>query len=57
METKILNCEKELENSIALAVEFLKHGIPIAFPTETVYGLGAPIFNENGSVGSLQNQR
>jgi L-threonylcarbamoyladenylate synthase len=48
METKILNCEKYLENSIALAVEYLKHGIPIAFPTETVYGVGSPIFNENG---------
>ena len=26
------------------AIIFLKQGIPIVFPTETVYGLGAPIF-------------
>lgn len=25
------------------AIDFLKRGIPIAFPTETVYGLGAPV--------------
>jgi L-threonylcarbamoyladenylate synthase len=28
------------------AVVLLKKGEPIAFPTETVYGLGAPLFNE-----------
>jgi L-threonylcarbamoyladenylate synthase len=31
---------------IALAAELLKKGEIVAFPTETVYGLGAPIFNE-----------
>ncbi|HEY2810357.1 MAG TPA: L-threonylcarbamoyladenylate synthase [Rhabdochlamydiaceae bacterium] len=30
---------------IARAAEFLRKGQVIAFPTETVYGLGAPIFN------------
>lgn len=29
-----------------LAVQALKSGQPIAFPTETVYGLGAPVFEE-----------
>lgn len=28
------------------AVELLKQGEPIAFPTETVYGLGAPLYDE-----------
>lgn len=27
------------------ALSFLKNGEPVAFPTETVYGLGAPVFN------------
>ena len=29
-----------------LAIECLQSGGPIVFPTETVYGLGAPVFNE-----------
>ncbi len=32
---------------LSLAVASLKRGEPIIFPTETVYGLGAPIFNED----------
>ncbi|MEO6655761.1 MAG: Sua5/YciO/YrdC/YwlC family protein, partial [Pyrinomonadaceae bacterium] len=28
------------------AAEFIKHGGIVAFPTETVYGLGANIFDE-----------
>jgi len=32
-------------DQIALAAEILKRGELVAFPTETVYGLGAPIFN------------
>lgn len=32
-------------DQIALAEEFLRKGELVAFPTETVYGLGAPIFN------------
>lgn len=31
---------------LSLAIDCLKRGEPVAFPTETVYGLGAPIFNE-----------
>ncbi len=33
--------------SIGQAVELLKQGEIVAFPTETVYGLGAPVFNES----------
>ncbi len=32
-------------DQISLAAEFLLEGELVAFPTETVYGLGAPIFN------------
>ncbi|MBS0629082.1 MAG: threonylcarbamoyl-AMP synthase [Verrucomicrobia bacterium] len=39
MKTKILN-----EKGIVLAADLLKSGEVVAFPTETVYGLGAPIF-------------
>lgn len=31
---------------LSLAIAYLKNGEPVVFPTETVYGLGAPIFNE-----------
>lgn len=40
MKTRIVPPEE-----LALGVSFLKEGIPIAFPTETVYGLGAPVFD------------
>lgn len=40
METKVVQ-----EEGIAAAVECLKKGEPVVFPTETVYGLGAPIFD------------
>ncbi len=30
---------------ISLAAQMLKEGIPVAFPTETVYGLGARVFD------------
>jgi L-threonylcarbamoyladenylate synthase len=32
-------------DQISLAAEYLQKGELVAFPTETVYGLGAPIFN------------
>lgn len=32
-------------DKLSLAVEFLNSGFPVAFPTETVFGLGADIFN------------
>lgn len=33
-------------DQLEIATELLKQGELVAFPTETVYGLGAPIFNE-----------
>jgi L-threonylcarbamoyladenylate synthase len=42
-----ISCVKtQILKEIFLAVDSLKRGIPIAFPTETVYGLGAPLFQE-----------
>jgi L-threonylcarbamoyladenylate synthase len=41
METQLLG-----PKDIAKAALLLKEGYLVAFPTETVYGLGAPIFNE-----------
>ena len=35
-----------LTTSPAEAAEFIKHGGTVAFPTETVYGLGANVFDE-----------
>lgn len=43
MKTKILSTNK---NDIALAGEIIKNGGLVAFPTETVYGLGANAFND-----------
>ncbi len=40
MKTQIVSPE-----DLSQAVSFLKKGCPIAFPTETVYGLGAPVFD------------
>lgn len=37
-----------MKNSILLAASLLKNGHVVAFPTETVYGLGASIFHEKG---------
>jgi len=35
----------EINNAIAQAADFIKKGSLVAFPTETVYGLGADAFN------------
>ncbi|MBS0626412.1 MAG: threonylcarbamoyl-AMP synthase [Verrucomicrobia bacterium] len=37
---------KVVEEDFYKAIALLKAGEPVAFPTETVYGLGAPVFNE-----------
>lgn len=37
--------QKFLPSEISKAAELLKKGTPVAFPTETVYGLGAPVFD------------
>ncbi len=47
MFTKILDAINYQENSINEAIDWLKYGEPIAFPTETVYGLGAGLFDYN----------
>ena len=44
MNTQILGTDK---NSIEKAAEIIKNGGIVAFPTETVYGLGADVYNEN----------
>jgi L-threonylcarbamoyladenylate synthase len=44
METIIL--PTDLDNSIPRALEILKHGGLVAFPTDTVYGVGALAFDE-----------
>ncbi|MGC9123150.1 MAG: L-threonylcarbamoyladenylate synthase [Thermoplasmata archaeon] len=49
METKILNIDPnniDIEK-ILIASDVIKKGGLVAFPTETVYGLGADAFNEN----------
>jgi L-threonylcarbamoyladenylate synthase len=38
--------ETKIGLDIDLAVLLLKRGEPVVFPTETVYGLGAPVFDE-----------
>ena len=48
MDTKILSTSKE---DIALAGDILKNGGLVAFPTETVYGLGANALDENAVKG------
>lgn len=46
MDTKILTTEK---NDLAEAAEIIKNGGLVAFPTETVYGLGADALNEQAA--------
>jgi L-threonylcarbamoyladenylate synthase len=38
---------KKIQESILNAAKIVKNGGVVAFPTETVYGIGAEIFNEN----------
>lgn len=47
MITNILDALLDKESAVNKAVESLKEGLPVAFPTETVYGLGAGIFDLN----------
>ncbi len=46
METKLLTAS---DTDIALAGEIIKNGGLVAFPTETVYGLGASAFNPDAA--------
>ena len=47
MVTEILDAVHNKSESIRIALEWLRAGMPVAFPTETVYGLGAGIFDLN----------
>ena len=51
MKTEIVKIDEELidQKAIARAGEILKRGGLVAFPTETVYGLGGDALNENSS--------
>lgn len=50
---KIIKCDyshgfdKQCDEAVALAVEDIANGKLIVYPTETVYGIGADIYNEN----------
>ncbi len=46
METVILDVRKSGEEAIEQAAQLLRRGEIVAFPTETVYGLGAVVWNE-----------
>ncbi len=43
-----MSAPEEAERGLRLAAELFKHGEVVAFPTETVYGLGASIESEEG---------
>ena len=47
-------CAKADEASIRQAGQILKRGGLVAFPTETVYGLGADALNEDAARRSTQ---
>jgi L-threonylcarbamoyladenylate synthase len=49
---KLLDVNTELTDSPEAAARFIKNGGIVAFPTETVYGLGADVFNET-AVGMI----
>ena len=48
MNTKIINLSSEelIQKSLKIAAELIKEGEIIAFPTDTIYGLGCSVFNE-----------
>ena len=50
MDTNIIKIDSKNidKSSIEIAAEVIKNGGLVAFPTETVYGLGANTFNEDG---------
>jgi L-threonylcarbamoyladenylate synthase len=53
MQTHILPTqESDLESSCRIAADYLKEGELVAFPTETVYGLGALLF-ESGALTKI----
>lgn len=46
METSIYNVTNENELNLSRPIQLLREGNAIIFPTETVYGLGADIYND-----------
>ncbi len=48
--TELLDALRD-EHAVQRAAELLRRGEPVAFPTETVYGLGACVFNEGAVRG------
>jgi len=46
MITEVIDLKKEYERAIRTAAELIRNGGIVAFPTETVYGLGADAMNE-----------
>ena len=59
METKIRKIDKNKidEKIIEEAAEILREGGLVAFPTETVYGLGADALQEEGCKKNLCGKR
>ena len=49
MQTRVIKVKdaRSTQTAIAEAAKLLRHGDIVAFPTETVYGLGADAFSEN----------
>ncbi|GAB1371219.1 hypothetical protein MASR1M45_12810 [Candidatus Kapaibacterium sp.] len=45
MNTEILDAINFEDSSIKQALDWLRNGYPVAFPTETVYGIGAGIYD------------
>ena len=45
--TEVIELTKEPERGLKTAAHIIRSGGVVAFPTETVYGLGADAFNEN----------
>ncbi|MDX9790142.1 MAG: L-threonylcarbamoyladenylate synthase [Candidatus Kapabacteria bacterium] len=48
MKTEIIKVSDDDMNWANRGVEYLKSGLPVAFPTETVYGVGSGIFDLSG---------
>lgn len=54
---KLLRVKTEMTRSPKVAAEFIKRGGIVAFPTETVYGLGADVFDEKAVAKIFEAKR
>lgn len=54
---KLFRVKTELTNSPEAAARFIKAGGIVAFPTETVYGLGADVFNKDAVAKIFEAKR